>query len=101
VAGTPQPIRAGGNVQRLHLIRKASPAYPADAQAERVEGTVLLRAVVSKEGSMLHVTPISDVDQRRVSAAIAAISLWRYEPTLLTNEPVEAITTIAVNFRLN
>ena len=72
MAGTPQPIRAGGNVQRLHLIRKASPAYPADAQAERVEGTVLLRAVVSKEGSMLHVTPISDVDQRRVSAAV-----WR------------------------
>jgi hypothetical protein len=61
----------------------------------------MLRAVVSKEGSMLHVTPICEVDQRLVSAAIAAVSEWRYEPTLLNNEPVEAIITIAVTFRLN
>ena len=86
-----------GSVQQEHMIRHIS---PADAQAEGVEGTVLLRAVVSKDGSLLHVAPISDVDQRLVSAAIAAGSLWRYEPTLLNNEPVEAITTIAVTFRL-
>jgi protein TonB len=61
---------------------------------------VLLRAVVSKTGSLLHVTPISDVDQRLISAAVAAVSLWQYQPTLLNGEPVEAITTITVQFRL-
>ena len=101
VPAAPQKIRVGGNVQPIKLVSKVSPAYPADAQAEGVEGTVLLRAVVSKTGSLLHVTPISDVDPRLISAAVAAVSLWQYEPTLLNGEPVEAITTITVQFRLN
>jgi TonB family protein len=100
-SGTPQRIRVGGMVQPEKLISKVSPVYPADAQAEGVEGTVVLRAVVSKDGGVLHVTPISNVDQRLVSAAVAAVSLWRYEPTLLNGEPVEALTTITVSFRLN
>jgi TonB family protein len=100
-SGPPQRIRVGGNVQPIKLISKASPEYPADARAEGVEGTVVLRAVVSKEGGLLNVTPISDVDQRLISAATAAVSLWRYEPTLLNGEPVEAVITIAVSFRLN
>jgi TonB family protein len=100
-SGAPQRIRVGGMVQPIHLISKTSPVYPADAQAEGVEGTVLLRAVVSKDGGLLHVTPVSGVDQRLVSAAVAAVSLWRYEPTLLNGEPVEVITTITVSFRLN
>lgn len=103
-AGAPtlKPIRVGGMVQPVKLISKVSPDYPADAQAEGVEGTVLLRAIVSKDGSLLHVTLVNDsVDQRLVRAAMAAVPLWRYQPTLLNGEPVEVITTIDVTFRLN
>ncbi len=98
--GAPR-TRVGGMVQAIKLISKVEPAYPADAQAEGVEGTVLLRAVVSKNGSLLHIKPVNDADQRLVNAAIAAVSLWQYQPTLLNGEPVEVITTIAVTFRLN
>ncbi|MGA3204641.1 MAG: M56 family metallopeptidase, partial [Bryobacteraceae bacterium] len=71
-SGAPQRIRVGGMVQPIHLISKTSPVYPADAQAEGVEGTVLLRAVVSKDGGLLHVTPVSGGDQRLVTAAVAS-----------------------------
>jgi TonB family protein len=100
-ASTPERIRVGGNVQPVKLISKVEPVYPADAQAEGIEGTVLLRAVVSKNGGLLNVTSVSDVDQRLVNAAIAAVSLWQYQPTLLNGEPVEVVTTITVAFRLN
>jgi protein TonB len=67
-----------------------------------VEGTVALRAIVSKTGSLLSIVPVkTSVDPRLVSAAIAAVSLWQYQPTLLNGEPVEVITTIDVTFRLN
>jgi TonB family protein len=100
--GTPQRIRVGGNVQALKLISKVNPDYPRAAQDEGIEGTVLLRAVVSKDGSLLKVTSISNgVDQRLVNAATAVVPLWRYQPTLLNGEPVEVITTIAMTFRLN
>lgn len=101
-AVAPQPIRVGGMVRQVNLISKTNPAYPAGARAEGVEGTVLLRAVISKDGSLLSTKSISNgVDPRLVSAAMAAVPLWRYEPAMLNGEPVEVITTIAVTFRLN
>jgi TonB family protein len=102
-AATPaQRARIGGMVQAANLISKVNPAYPADARAEGIEGTVLLRAVISKDGSLLHVTQVSSgVDPRLVSAAMAAVPLWRYQPALLNGEPVEVITTIDVTFRLS
>lgn len=98
----PPRIRVGGMVQAFNLIRKVTPMYPPDARAEGVEGTVLLRAIISKAGTLLSIVPVnSTVDQRLVSAAISAVSQWQYQPTLLNNEPVEVITTITVSFRLN
>jgi TonB family protein len=101
-SAAPQQIRVGGMVQAFQLIRKVSPVYPTDAKVEGVEGTVLLRAIISKSGSLMSIVPVnSSVDQRLVSAAVAAVSQWQYQPTLLNGEPVEAITTITVSFRLN
>ena len=101
-AATPQRIRVGGMVQPVKLISKVNPAYPADAKAEGVEGTVLLRAVVSKDGRLLSTKVISGaVDPRLASAAMDAVQLWQYQPALLNGEPVEVITTIAVAFRLD
>ena len=99
---TPQRIRVGGMVQAFNLVRKVAPMYPPDARAEGVEGTVLLRAIISKIGNPLSIVPVSNsVDQRLVSAAIASVSQWQYQPTLLNGEPVEVITTITVSFQLN
>jgi TonB family protein len=98
----PQKTRVGGMIRACNIISKVNPAYPADAQAEGVEGTVLLKAIVSKDGSLLSVKSVSNgVDPRLVSAALAAVPLWRYQPALLNGEPVEVITTIDVTFRLN
>jgi TonB family protein len=101
-SAAPQRLRVGGMVQAVKLISRVNPDYPADAQADGVEGTVLLKAIVSKDGSLLSVKSISNgVDPRLVRAALAAVPLWRYQPALLNGEPVEVITTIDVTFRLN
>jgi TonB family protein len=96
------PTRVGGSVQPYNLIQKVTPTYPPTAKAEGVEGTVLLRAIISKSGSLLSIVPVnSSIDPRLVSAAVDAVSQWLYQPTLLNGEPVEVITTITVAFRLN
>jgi TonB family protein len=100
-AVTPQRIRVGGNVQATKLIYSAKPAYPADAEAAGVEGTVVLRAVISIQGNLLGLAVMnSSIDPRLAQAALDAVQQWRYEPTLLNGAPVEVVTTIAVNFRL-
>jgi TonB family protein len=100
-AGSPQKIRVGGMVQHIKLISKVDPVYPADAQAEGVEGTVVLRGVVSKDGRLLSVKVVSGGDPRLATAAVNAVRVWQYQPALLNGEPVEVITTIALAFRLN
>jgi TonB family protein len=100
-SGPPQRIRVGGNVQATRLVSKVQPVYPSDAEAEGVEGTVLLRAIISNEGNLLSTTVLNTgIDARLSKAATDAISQWKYQPTLLNGQPVEVVTTISVNFRL-
>ncbi len=99
--GTPRRIRVGGNVQAAKLVSTTKPAYPPGAEAAGIEGTVLLRAVISTGGDLLGLSVMNQsVDAELASAAMDTVKQWHYEPTLLNGLPVEVVTTIAVTFRL-
>ncbi len=98
---TPQRIRVGGMVQASKLLNKVPPVYPESALQNGKQGTVLLHAVIGTDGRLLSLAASSaSSDHDLTQAAIDAVRLWTYEPTLLNGEPVEVVTTIAVNFRL-
>ncbi len=100
--GAPQRIRVGGNVQATKLLTSVKPVYPPGAEAAGIEGTVLLRAVISMQGDLLGVSLMSaSVDPELAKAAMEAVQQWHYQPTLLNGAPVEVVTTIAVTFRLD
>jgi len=99
---TPHQIRVSPNVQAARLVSMVKPVYPPAAQAAGIEGTVLLRAVISTSGDLLGLSVINTaVDPELAQAAVQAVSQWHYQPTLLNGEPVEVVTTIAVTFRLD
>jgi TonB family protein len=101
-AGTPQRIPIGGNVQMARLIKQAKPVYPEDLKQQGVTGRVLIRAVLSKEGSLLNPQVLNtDVHPGLAQAALNAVAQWRYEPTLLNGQAVEIITTIEIAFELD
>ena len=101
MASAPQRIRVGGNVQAAKLVRMARPQYPADLQQLGIQGTVVMRAVISTTGDLLIVEAIhADGDARLVKAALDAVRQWKYQPTLLNGQPVEVATTITVDFQL-
>ena len=98
----PKRIQVGGFVQQANLLEKATPKYPAECKAEGVEGTVLMKAVISREGTVLSLEPINQlVDQRLVAAATEAVKQWKYRPTLLNGNPIEVVTEVQVNFTLS
>jgi len=99
-ARTPQRIRVGGNVQPSKLIAQTRPEYPAELQQAGVEGTVIIRSIVSTSGTLLNPQVVNTVDARLAKLAIDAVSQWTYQPSLLNGQPVEALTTISVDFRL-
>ena len=100
-AGPPRQIRVGGNVQAANLIKKVTPLYPSGAKYDRVEGTVIMKAVISKDGSILSLEQVNkQIDPRLAESAMEAVKQWMYKPTLLNGEPIEVITEIEVNFTL-
>jgi hypothetical protein len=100
-AATAKRLRMGGGVMAAKLLKRVPPQYPPECKADRVQGTVLLRAVISKAGAPLSLEPMNRlVDGRLVESAIAAVQQWRWEPTLLNGEPVEIMTEIEINYTL-
>ncbi len=93
-------IRMGGKVAAAQLVCKANPYYPEEARRERVSGTVRLHAIIGKNGSIKQLDLITGPEPL-VSSAKAAVSQWRYRPTMINGEPVEVDTTIDVIYSLN
>jgi protein TonB len=81
------------------LIRKILPTYPVLARSARIQGQVVLQAVISKQGAIENLQVVSG-HPMLVPAAIEAVRQWRYRPYILNNEPVEVETQITVNFSL-
>jgi periplasmic protein TonB len=92
-------VRVPSSIEAGLLIRKVIPTYPPLGKAMRVEGTVVLAATISRDGTIanLHIVSGPAVLQQ---AAFDAVSNWRYRPYLLNGQPVDVETTINVIFTL-
>jgi len=98
---TGQRILVGGNVHPSRLIKQARPDYPEELQQLGVQGTVMIKAVISKEGTVLNPVVVNTaIDSRLAKLALDAVSQWTYEPTLLNGQPVEVVTSIDIAFQL-
>lgn len=81
------------------LIRRVDPVYPQAAKSARIQGAVVLSAIIGKEGTIEHLRLVSG-HPLLVTAAVSAVSQWRYKPYILNGEVIEVETQITVNFRL-
>jgi protein TonB len=94
-----QRIRVSSGVTQGLVMHRVEPIYPAIAKAARVQGTVVLAAVIGKDGTIqnLHVVSGHPLLQ---GAAMDAVKQWKYRPYILNGEPVEVDTQVIVNFTL-
>ena len=97
---TPQRVRISQGVTKGLLIQKVEPAYPPLARAARVQGEVILSAIIDSNGQITNLQLVSG-HPMLVPSAIAAVKQWRYKPYLLNGSPVEVETTITVIFSLS
>jgi periplasmic protein TonB len=97
---TQQRVRIGGNVQAAKMVRQIQPMYPQIAKTAHVQGTVILHAIIAKDGSVQELQYISG-PALLMRSAMDAVRQWKYQPTLLNGEPVEVDTTISVVFTLS
>jgi protein TonB len=81
-------------------ISQAKPEYPLAARQQRMSGSVYIRAIIGKDGTISQIGVIDSASPAFSEAALNAVRQWRYRPYLLNGTPVEVSTTITVNFKI-
>jgi len=95
----PSRIRVSQGVTEGNLVRKVQPLYPPLAKTARIQGQVILHALISKAGNIENLEVVSG-HPMLVQSALDAVRQWKYKPYVLNGEPVAVDTTITVNFNL-
>jgi periplasmic protein TonB len=96
----PKRIRVPARTAEANLVYDVAPSYPPEAGRARIEGTVVLLAVIGKDGTVQDVRVEKGVPVL-AQAAIEAVRQWRYRPYLVNGEPVEVDSQITINFTLD
>jgi TonB family protein len=93
-------VRVGSGISAPRQIKKVNPVYPSAAQRERVQGVVILEAIIGTDGKVTDARVLRSVpllDQ----AALDAVKQWEYTPTLLDGKPVPLVMTVTTNFTMD
>ena len=92
-------VRVSQGVSEGLLVRKVQPQYPPLAKEAHIQGSVVLHAVIGKDGKVQQLQ-VESGHPMLARAAIDAVKKWQYKPYMLNGQPVEIDTTITVNFQL-
>jgi len=93
-------VRISQGVATGLLITKVQPVYPPEARQARIQGTVLLKALINQAGDVTTLDLVSG-HPMLAPAAIEAVKQWKYKPFLLDGKAADVETEITVNFALS
>jgi TonB family protein len=92
------PLHLPKDLKRGRLISQSMPVYPEAARRLRLDGTVVVQAIVGADGTIRQLRQVSG-SHVLGQAALQALKKWRYEPSYMDGKPIEVNTTIVVNFK--
>ncbi len=98
-APVPPDNPRGGQLEPAQLLKKVVPVYPKLARTSRVQGSVVVDAIIQLTGKLANVTVV-DGHPLLVDAALDALKQWRYKPAVLNGKPIESPVHINVVFRM-
>lgn len=99
--GGEQPLRVGGEVKAPVLQSKVEPTYPEAARKARMEGVVILEAIITASGTVEEVKVLKSVNPLLDASAVRAVSNWKYKPATLNGRAVRVYLTVTVTFNLH
>ncbi len=94
-----EALRIGGNIKAPERVKYVAPAYPQEAKDNRIQGIVIIEAVVDEAGKVANTRILRSVPALD-AASQEAVMQWEYTPTLLNGVPKPVVMTVTVNFTL-
>jgi len=96
-----EAVKVEKDVTPPAIVKKVEPKYPPDMKEQKIEDSVKMRIVVSKEGKVIDVQPLStSANQAFLKAAEDALVQWEFQPGRKAGQPVSVIADVEINFRL-
>jgi protein TonB len=92
------PVRIGGTIQAPTLLRRIEPAYPPIAVSARLQGLVILEALVDRDGMVDDVKVLRSAGPVLDREALIAVRQWRYSPLILNGQPNRFVLTVMLLF---
>jgi TonB family protein len=93
-------FRVGGGVSAPSIVHRVEPHYPPGARALRLQGTVVLQALIRKDGSAEILRVVRGLQAGLTDSAVDALSQWQFKPGARAGEAVDVSVNIEVNFNL-
>jgi periplasmic protein TonB len=94
------PIHVGGDVAAPNKISAPQPQYTEIARKARIQGVVIVQAIINKQGNVTDVKVLKGLPMGLDQAAVDAIRKWKFEPATLNGKPVDVYYNLTVNFTL-
>jgi len=98
VPEAPPPIRIGGKIQSPRLVHRVEPFYPPVAVSARLQGVVILEALVDREGTVADVKVLRSAGSVLDREALIAVRQWRYAPLVLNGQRLRFVVTVILSF---
>jgi len=109
VGGTPEPppqpppadaspVRIGGKIHSPTLLHRVEPFYPPAAVSARLQGLVILEALVDRDGAVADVKVVRTGGSVLDREALIAVRQWRYAPLMLNGRPLRFVVTVMLSF---
>jgi len=92
-------LRIGGAIKAPRRIHDVRPAYPPIAQQAKVQGVVIVEALIDAEGNIVDTRVLKSIPLLD-SAALDAVQQWKYEPPLMNGAPQPVVMTVTVAFAM-
>jgi TonB family protein len=98
-AKTPKKVMIASGVMAGNKLSGDNPKYPVDAKKAKIQGTVVLEAVINKEGDVENLKVVSG-PKELLTSALDAVKTWKYKPYMLNGDVIDVTTRINVTYSL-
>lgn len=95
-----EPLQVGGDVTPPVKIYSPTPKYTEDARKGRIQGVVILQAIIDAVGNVDEVSVLKGLPQGLSESAIATVKEWKFRPALKGGSPVPVYFNLTVTFSL-